>query len=253
MAIVVGGGGQHRETVLAEDFHRGARHRLARCDRVHERVLTPVGVRLDQKPEVGDQRHAPVVAADDLFRLRVPGLDLDEEQATGRKVGIEIQRCEGALPRVAGIQVHDAAGQPRQVVGIERVSKPGIANTAARLARQVVDGPGRSCWTSTLIACTPRPKNRGPVFRRLEDEPVLGLEVPLSGQRRREFDPLCDAFAYEVQPRGGKLERRLARGRAGIAAVDTQRIRYQVAVLDARDARGATSAATRKSSGRVWT
>ncbi len=50
----VGHAGHHRQTVLAEHVHRGARNRLAAVDRLHENVLAAVERFLDQDAEVGD-------------------------------------------------------------------------------------------------------------------------------------------------------------------------------------------------------
>ena len=110
---------------------------------MHKHVLALIDVGLHQETKIGDQSHAPIGTPHGVLGFRIPALHLDEEQPARWQVGVEIQRRELALPRVAGIQFDDARGQNRQVVRIDAVAKPGVTDVAARLACQVVDGPGK--------------------------------------------------------------------------------------------------------------
>ena len=139
MTVGVRGGRKDRQSVLAEEFHLGTLDGLAGGYRMHEHVLALVGIGLDQETKIRDQCHTPIETADHPFRLRVPTLNLDEEQAARIDERVEIQGRVDLLPGVTRVQLDNPGGQLGEVVRIEAVPEPGIPDVTARLTRQVVE------------------------------------------------------------------------------------------------------------------
>ena len=203
MPLGIGRGRPDRQPVLAEELHLGARYGGAGRDRVHENVLAPVGVGLDQEAQIRDQRHAPVRPADHALRCRVPPLDLHEEHAAPCEERVEIQGREDLLARVGGVQLDDAGGQRRQVVRVERVlvPEPGIPDVATRLARQVVEGVRQE-----LLDVHPDGRHAAPgereqaVSGERQQSPVLG-DSGLPGVQRGAHHRVVARCEHEIPGR----------------------------------------------------
>ena len=230
------GSRQHRQAVLAQQFDLGALHRIAGGDGMHEDVVAPVGIGLHQHPEIRHQGHATVMGTDDPFPLRVPPLDLDEEQASRCQERGEIKGREYPFPGMTWIQVDDLRGQLRKVVGVEPVAEPRVADVAPRLARQVVERTREKLLDLHLEGIdTPRRKGKHAVPGQRQQRPVLGngrflriVRRPddlVVGRRQRKV-PLRGQSPTDAEidvASGGHIEGdAVQRGGVALRRVDTQ-------------------------------